>query len=100
MATKRMAAAARKATTSGRPAGRKNAEYDSAEGELTRCGKCGSTDREAYFGDPIVQEFSGVDEAGRPYTHIVRRRTRCRNCGQLRIDMHKENRVPDARRKN
>ena len=58
----------------------------------SRCPKCDSTERTPYFGC-TEQEHDGVDEKGRPFTHIVRRRTRCLNCGQARIDRSHENRA-------
>ena len=57
----------------------------------TRCPKCASTDRVAYFG-VVTREIHGVDETGQPYTHVVWRRTRCKACDQTRIDRHRENR--------
>jgi nitrate reductase cytochrome c-type subunit len=62
------------------------------EAEASRCLKCGSTERERYTATR-VQPFAGVDPAGRPYTHIVRRWTRCAACKQARIDRTFENRV-------
>jgi hypothetical protein len=50
-----------------------------------RCPRCQSTRRAAYR-NPQRQEYAGVDAAGRPYTAIVRRRTRCLDCGLPRID--------------
>jgi len=58
----------------------------------TRCPACGSTDRESYSGT-VVQEFGGITPDGKPHTHIVRRRTVCRACGQCRVDRFYENRA-------
>lgn len=74
----------------GRPAGAPNIKTE-VDVEPSRCKKCGSTERTAYFGVPEVQEFDGLHE-GEPYTHIVRRRCRCKRCEQVRIDRHYENR--------
>lgn len=81
--------APKKTTTKGRPSGRKNNQVDHAEGQLTRCPKCGSTDRTPYT-LRLVQRHEGFDPAGKPYTAIVRRRTSCAACGQHRIDRHYE----------
>jgi len=63
--------------------------------EPSRCPKCGSTERENYFGR-TVQEHAGLDPDGNPYTLIVRRRTRCARCGQVRIDRTFVNDPDDA----
>lgn len=60
--------------------------------EASRCASCGSTEREEYYGK-TEQQFDGVDSSGNSYTHIVRRRTRCKSCGQTRIDRAYENRI-------
>lgn len=61
---------------------------------VTRCAKCGSTDRLPYFGT-ITKPISGLDPDGNPFTHVIWRRTRCKSCGQTRIDRHRENRSSD-----
>lgn len=60
----------------------------------SRCARpsCGSTERERYS-TTQVQAFAGRDEQGRPFTHIVRRWTRCKACGQARVDRSFENRI-------
>ncbi len=85
--------APRSPTGRGRPKGAANKNYEHATAEPTRCKKCGSTERSPYFG-VYTQAFAGVRD-GQPYTHIVRRKTFCRNpdCGQLRIDTAYENRA-------
>jgi hypothetical protein len=65
----------------------------------SRCRKCGSTEREGYF-NTNETPASGIDADGRPYTHVVRRWTRCRNCGQTRIDRAYENRPAEVRLAN
>lgn len=51
----------------------------------SRCPKCDSTDREAYHN---VKELPsrGKTADGRNYNLVVWRRTKCKNCGQMRID--------------
>lgn len=58
---------------------------------VTRCQKCGSTDREPYAGT-VTRPIAGLDAGGKPFTHVIWRRTRCTACGQARIDRHHENR--------
>lgn len=60
-----------------------------------RCPRCGSTDRDRYD-RTVVQEFGGLGPHGEPYTHIVRRFTRCSQCGQARVERTLENRPPMA----
>jgi hypothetical protein len=69
----------------GRPLGSKNLVVDEVRLELTRCKKCGSANRGKYL-NRRVHLWSGKDANGRPYTRIVRRRTKCLDCGQLRDD--------------
>lgn len=59
----------------------------------SRCPTCGSTERAGYSGC-VEQEIAGSDANGRPYTHIVRKRTKCLKCGQARIDRMYENKRP------
>lgn len=75
----------------GRPAGRRNHVVAHATAQVTRCPKCGSTERLPYW---LKREkaIAGVDAAGQPFTHVVWRRTRCADCGQVRDDRHVENR--------
>lgn len=72
-----------------RPKGSKNAQVDVAHVEVTRCRKCGSTERTAYY-NTRVREASGTDAEGRAYNQIVWRRTTCINCGQVRDDISRE----------
>ena len=74
----------------GRPTGAKTQQQPPVDGEKTRCQGCGSTERDPYFGT-TEHEIVGVRD-GRPYTHVVWRRTKCRACGQLRLDRFFENR--------
>lgn len=75
----------------GRPKGQQNYDAEIARGELTRCPSCGSTDREAYWGKREHQH-DGLDDSGRPFTHVCWRKTRCKVCGQIRVDRTLENR--------
>lgn len=99
---------------SGRPPGRKNHETKQATGELTRCPDCGSTNREPYW-FRVETPYSGCrcdhcksfgmpdgtcpcgGTYSVPVTHIVRRKTRCRDCGQVRFDIIYENRAAPNR---
>lgn len=56
-----------------------------AEVKLSRCPKCGSTDREKYHN---VRELftNGLTAEGDRYNCVVWRRTRCANCCQVRVD--------------
>lgn len=72
----------------GRPPGAKQLKAPETAGELTRCPACGSTNRDPYL-TKDVQVYAGIDlVTGKPYTAIVRRRCRCTDCGQHRIDRH------------
>lgn len=77
--------------TAGRPEGSANVKLDQVVVCLSRCKKCDSTDRDPYFGTPFELEYSGEHD-GKPYTHVVQKRTRCKSCGQHRRDISYENR--------
>lgn len=64
-----------------------------AAASLTRCPACGSTERAPYSAAPHEQASRGLTPDGEPFTHIIRRRTSCLNCGQCRIDRAYENRL-------
>ena len=68
----------------GRPKGSPNVQAV-VDVELSRCPTCGSTRRSEYL-DRQVQQHSGVRSDGTHYNRIVRRRTRCLDCAQMRID--------------
>ena len=74
----------------GRPKGSTNTDADVVHVEPSRCRRCGSTRRGDYYGK-TEQAFCGKHN-GQPFTHIVRRRTKCLDCGQVRIDRAYENR--------
>jgi hypothetical protein len=75
----------------GRPPGSPNVK-ETAVAVPSRCNACGSTERGPYL-DKTELDFGGVDSQGKQFTHIVRRRVRCAGCGQMRIDVTRENRV-------
>jgi len=50
-----------------------------------RCAVCASTERAPYH-RVTRHHFAGNTADGRPYNVIVRRHTRCLNCGQARVD--------------
>lgn len=92
------AKAREKKARKGRPRGAANAQVEQADGQLTSCGKCGSTKREPYFNRRDV-DVAGVHAVtGRPYTQIVIRRTRCGDCGQARDDRHFVNAPKSAKK--
>ncbi len=71
----------------GRPKGSTNREYETAEVVVSRCLKCGSTNRLRYgeMGEPRVVKHNGVHD-GVAYARVVWRKTKCIDCGQHRID--------------
>lgn len=87
---KEKAAKEKAAKTRGRPAGSPNHAVEHGEATLSRC-KCGSTSRGEYFAR-VERKQTGVDSAGKSYTHIVWRRCKCNACGQYRVDRTYENR--------
>lgn len=81
----------KKKTRRGRPKGSRTQRRDYQTVEPSRCPQCGSTQREAYS-QTTTQEYAGETPDGRPYTHIIRRWTRCRACGHPRVDRTYEQR--------
>ncbi len=55
--------------------------------QVTRCPvqTCKSTERDPYFNVRVIP-IGGVDDDGNEYDTVVWRRTKCRNCGQVRDD--------------
>ena len=51
----------------------------------SHCPSCGSLQREPYHNVRTL-DFAGIAPDGRPFTRVVWRRTRCRDCGQARDD--------------
>ena len=76
--------------TKGRPPGSENRQYDQVDAAVTRCRKCGGTDRTPYEQTRELEQAGTRDDG--PYTHIVWRRTQCKACGQWRVDRFFENR--------
>ena len=74
----------------GRPQGSTNKQVDQATAEVSTCRMCQSTRRAPYM-NKVEQQIAGVRN-GKPFTHIVWRRTRCLDCGQHRSDVTWENR--------
>lgn len=67
--------------------------------EPSRCTRCGSTARTGYSGTTeVARAIPGETPEGKPYTHIVWRRTCCRDCGQVRCDKSFENRSKGGKR--
>lgn len=77
------------------PANRFTAPADkpTVDGELTRCPRCGSTDRTSYTNRRELQH-AGTTPAGRPFNLVVWRDTTCAECMQLRCDRHYEQTGP------
>ena len=69
----------------GRPVGSKSGDLVWIDVQTARCPKCQSTDRD-WYGAVTIQEYEGADPQGRPFNRIIKRRTRCANCGQIRIE--------------
>lgn len=76
----------------GRPKDAKTQPREQSVAAPSRCKKCGSTERSKYIGRPNITEYAGTRN-GEPYTHVVRRRTKCSACGQSRFDISHENRT-------
>lgn len=74
----------------GRPKGAKNVSENQTV-VLPQCGSCGSSERTPYQKVNEV-EHGGKTAEGEEYTHIVFKRTKCKNCGQQRVDRIRENR--------
>lgn len=80
----------KKKAAAGRPLGSKTERYDTQLATPSHCKKCNSTNRLPYFGTPIRTKARGLKKDGSPYNVIVRRRTRCKDCNQLRLDFSQE----------
>lgn len=81
-----------------RPPGSKNVNAVSI-GQLTRCPGCRSTARETYEAKRVTFA-QGTTAEGDPYTAIVRRKTRCADCGLPRWDKFFEYSSKAARAEN
>jgi hypothetical protein len=82
---------AKKQTGPGRPVGAKTADRDVVDVEVSRCKRCGSTDR-AKYSSKIEVVGNGMHD-GKPYTSVTVRHTQCLNpdCGQHRVDRFYQN---------
>jgi len=60
------------------------------EASNTCCPNCKSLRRSDYYG-VVRNEIPGITEQGSPFTHVVWKRCDCLDCGQVRIEKHKEN---------
>jgi hypothetical protein len=78
---------AKPTTKGGRPAGSRTQPRDEVMCEPSRCKGCGSTNRTAYSGKPIVQFAPGTDHRDQPFTHVITRNTECSDCHQRRRDV-------------
>lgn len=78
----------------GRPQGAGNVKTIQSV-QTPACPVCGKTDRERYRLLSAVQH-GGFTANGREYSHVVNRRTKCKACGEPRIDRFFENRMPEA----
>lgn len=72
---------------------KKQPTHPRVDAPVSRCPKCGST-RRTRLRQTQIQAHGGETPAGLPYTHIVRRWVECVACGQVRIDITRENRIP------
>jgi len=87
----------RKSKRAGRPAGSPNAHRQVVRAVPPRCPSCNSTDREPYSAIIREMEHGGEAPDGKAYTHVVWRRTKCRDCGQhLTVALY-ENRTLEPR---
>ena len=77
-----------KTKKAGRPKGAKTKKAKIVDAVPSRCPKCGSTEKEHLNKQELVN--AGVTPAGEPFDTIVLRRTRCRSCGQMRMDRSHE----------
>jgi hypothetical protein len=80
-----------RANAAGPAAGVAQPRTDVVTVEASRCRKCGSTERTGY-GHTREHAYAGLYD-GKPYTHVVWRRTSCAKCGQVRDDRTLENRA-------
>jgi ribosomal protein S27AE len=64
---------------------KKREKYNQVDVIPSACPKCHCTDREPYFAIKRLETY-GVTPAGREYTRVTFKRTRCKRCGQARVD--------------
>ena len=76
----------------GRPPGAKTEDRMVVSVIPAACPRCRSTSREPY--DKVRERaIAGRTVDGHAYTHVVWRKTKCKACGQARIERHYENRT-------
>jgi hypothetical protein len=68
----------------GRPPGVGNLEYDTVDATLTKCQKCGSTERQKYRKDPVIHRQPFSDKT----VITTWRKTRCLKCNRARRDKY------------
>ena len=78
----------------GRPKGAETKDRDTADVQLSRCRRCGSTERTPYYNKKEL-----ITRRDPQFTHIVLRYTSCAACGQHRVDRTLEKRTPAKRRR-
>ena len=91
---------AKKQAGPGRPVGAKTADRDVVDVEVSRCKRCGCTDR-APYSSKIELVGCGVHN-GQPYTSVIVRHTQCQNpdCYQHRVDRFYQNSTAEIRGMN
>lgn len=71
----------------GRPRGSRSHPHTTADAEMAACTRCQSTDAE------VIRKLNTTEHCGmfrgRPYTHIERRRMRCRSCGNYFMEVRR-----------
>lgn len=72
--------------TAGRPRGSRTQPRDVVPVQPSRCKRCGSTEREPYS-QTTTRNIRGRNlETGALYNVVKWSRTRCKSCGQARVD--------------
>ncbi|NLG44828.1 MAG: hypothetical protein GX547_16420 [Phycisphaerae bacterium] len=87
-----------KKRTGGRPKGARTEPRPTVAVALSRCTACGSTRRTPYT-QTRRTPYAGRTPDGQPYTAVVRRWTRCEDCGQARVDLSYEH-TPEEKPSN
>lgn len=76
------------AKRAGRPKESTNREYDQVDKVVSRCARCGSTERTEYTGRSVNNFQATYTNAadGKPYNRIVYQTCQCTQCHQWRKD--------------
>jgi hypothetical protein len=85
-AKSKTATASSSSASKGRPKGATTKRPPQKDVAASRCFKCQSTERTEYFNRRELAVAGLHPQTGEPYTSIVIRRTKCRDCGQHRDD--------------